>query len=154
MISTKLISQGCMALFLILLPGCEGSMSGNEAMERRLDEAARELDRHHAAVMDAGSLPEIGEEATTHDENMERIMDDMGGAMDMMSHCSGAGMSEMHDMMTGMKAEMLEHSTALRAAGDLGSAQGLCESHATEMRAMISDGHDALGGMGCQGMMR
>jgi hypothetical protein len=154
MSSSKVLSHACVALFLVLLPACGDTMSGNQAMERHLDEADQELDRHHGAVMNAGSLLEVGGEATRHDEKMGQVMDKMDGAMDMMSHCSGAGMSEMHDMMSAMATEMGEHSAALEAAGDLGSAQALCEAHVTVMHEMISDGHDAVGRMGCQSMMR
>jgi hypothetical protein len=128
-------------------------MTNGGAMANHLTEAEQELDRHHDVVMDEVTLPGVVSEAGTHDSNMSRVMEGMDDAMaDMMSHCSGAGMGEVHEMMTNMQSEMHAHTGALENAADLGSAQTLCASHVADIREMLSTMHGALGRTGCRMM--
>lgn len=145
-----------LAAFSTALSACiTHGMDGSAGMQIDLAEADEELVRHHEVVMGASSLPGVVTEAGTHDSNMSRIMEGMDDSMGgMMSHCSGAGMSEMHEIMTHMQSEMRSHAGALESSADLGSAQRLCESHVAEMRDMVSTMHDALGRTGCPMMGR
>lgn len=143
-----------LAAFSTALAGCTTHGMGSAGMETDLAEVDEELGRHHGAVMDAASLPGVVEEAFAHESNMSRIMEGMDDSMGgMMSHCSGAGMSEMHEIMTDMQSEMHSHAGALESSTDLGSAQTRCDSHVAEMREMVSTMRGALGRTGC-GTMR
>lgn len=143
-----------LAAFSTALVGCTAHGMGSAGMETDLAEVDEELGRHHGAVMDAASLPGVVAEAFAHESNMSRIMEGMDDSMGgMMSHCSGAGMSEMHEIMTDMQSEMHSHAGTLESSADLGSAQTRCESHVAEMREMVSTMRGALGRTGC-GTMR
>jgi len=123
-------------------------------MEQQLLDARHELDRHHSSVMAAASLSAVESEAGSHDSRMGRIMGDMDHAMAMMSHCSGSGMGEMHDMIDGMESETRNHVAILEGAADLDAAEAACGEHVTRMSAMVDRMNDALGRTRCPMMNR
>jgi len=139
----------------IVLAACttHDTMNGG-TMGDELAEAEQELDRHHGAMMAARSLPSVDEEADVHSSNMGEVMARMTEAMGgMMSHCSGARMGEMHELMTALRYQMRDHAEALENATQLDSVQTLCASHVGEVRGILSSMHDGLGRAEC-GMMR
>jgi hypothetical protein len=137
----------------LVLAACSMHSSGGETTDERLAEVEVELNRHHGAVMGATSLSDVVAEASNHGANMHRIMDEMGSPMQgMMSHCSGASMRQMSNMMSRMDTQMRDHTAALQDVTSIGSAQALCVSHVAEMREVIAGMRGTLGNADC-GMM-
>jgi hypothetical protein len=76
----------------------------------------------------------------------------MDDSMHMMSECSQPGMDEMHDHMSAMVSEMVEHWSTLKATSDLPSARTACASHVTAMRERFESVHEALDRTHCRMM--
>lgn len=141
-----------MMLCLVLLTGsgCHTSMMNDPgAMRDLVDQARAENDTHLAAVGEALSLAAVATETARHDGRMEQIMGDMDDTMAGMSHCTGAGMADMHGMMTGMTTEMDGHHTAMQDADDLAAARAEADRHAAAMTGMMDGMDGAMGHAGC-----
>lgn len=141
------------ALFFCAACGADHMQDGDVgALGANIDSARFEVSRHQDAVTSASMLTDIPLEVDRHDHNMGDIM----GAMDMrmggmMSHCSGAGMSVMHDRMSAMASEMQEHHDAMLGAETLTEARNVCTTHTGRMDGMLDEMQQSLMTVGCMG---
>ncbi|MBZ0231442.1 MAG: hypothetical protein K8M05_03765 [Deltaproteobacteria bacterium] len=130
--------------------GCDGTMmSDPDRMRSMIDDARLENEAHRDAAAGATTLADMRGEMTRHDAMMDDLMDDMGMAMDGMSHCTGAGMQDLRGMHDDVDGEMTGHRTAMDAATELAAAATEVDRHVGAMHAMLDGMDAATARMGC-----
>ena len=140
-----------LVLAAVVLAGCghDAMHEGMASMQEEIDGVRLENARHEAVVQAAVSLPEVLAELAHHEQVMAGTMSHMDGAMSKMSHCSGAGMAPMMDVMKQMRATMPTHRAALEEAADLGSAQAEVRRHSGAVIEMMVMMERLLPDAGC-----
>jgi hypothetical protein len=130
--------------------GCSSMMSDPDRMRTMIEDVREENDLHVALANGATMLGELREEVSRHDAAMDDMMEEMGGAMDGMSHCTGAGMGDMRAMRHDMMGEMDRHRSTIDQATDLGGAREDVGHHDGVMQGLLGGMDEAAHRMGCQ----
>jgi hypothetical protein len=120
------------------------------ALSNQIQAARTEVARHHDAALVAPALSDMMTEVDHHEARMSGILDGMNGMMGgMMSHCSGSGMTRMHEMMGAMDSEMTTHRQDMGNAMTVEDARAQCTAHTESMDGMLDNMHAGLNAMGC-----
>lgn len=151
MIYQRKLITGLAAVFFCA--GCGTDHMQNDdvrALGASIDSARLEVSRHQDAITSATTLTEIPPEVDRHDHNIGDIMDAMDVRMGgMMSQCSGAGMSAMHDRMDAIASEMQSDRNAMLDAATLVDARNECTAHTGRMDGMLDEMQQSLLTVGC-----
>jgi hypothetical protein len=136
--------------------GCSADSSRDprvRAFGSDIEGARSEVWRHHHVVARTSDLEELQSEVERHGGEMGAFRGRMSIRMDgMMSHCAGSGMDPMHGMMEVFDAEVRAHRDEVGGAPTLEEARSRCAAYTDGMQVLLSEMHEALGGVGC--MMR
>jgi hypothetical protein len=127
-------------------------MSGDEERMQGALGDVRDEARHHASrCAVASSMVEVNDELDRHEHAMESVMARMDGAMGEMHgmHCSGSGMGDLMDTVSGLEAERQTHHANMGDAIDLATARQECLRYRDRMTTLCGNGIQQTGAVGC-----
>jgi len=125
------------------------------ALDEDIGAARLEVTRHQDAITGMATLAQLPPEIDRHEHDMGNLMGAMGTRMGgMTSHCSGSGMTAMHDGVGAITSEMRSYRDTLTAAPTLADARKECSAHARRVDGMLDEMEQSLATVGCSMMGR